>query len=151
MAPVNSGQMQAGRFQKGQSGNARGKPRGARNKTTRLAESLLDGEADGLVRKCIEMALDGDIAAMRLCVERLIPVRRERSLQLKLPPLRHSADAVAAIASITADVAAGSITMGEGAELSRLIGNFTAALETHDLAQRLEALEKESASNERKS
>jgi Family of unknown function (DUF5681) len=38
----------AGRFQKGQSGNPSGRPRGARNKTTLAAEALLDGEAENI-------------------------------------------------------------------------------------------------------
>jgi hypothetical protein len=60
MSPDNTGQIQAGRFQKGQSGNPYGRPRGARNSATVVAEALLDGEAEALTRKAIEMALGGD-------------------------------------------------------------------------------------------
>ena len=48
--PENAGQNQ-GRWEKGQSGNPRGKPRGARNRATLLAEALLDGEAEALNEK----------------------------------------------------------------------------------------------------
>jgi Family of unknown function (DUF5681) len=70
--PENAGQNQ-GRWEKGQSGNPRGKPRGARNRATLLAEALLDGEAEALTRKAIEKALEGDGMALRLCLERVLP------------------------------------------------------------------------------
>ena len=41
-----------------------------------LARSLLAGEAEALTRKAVEMALGGDVVALRLCIERLVPVAR---------------------------------------------------------------------------
>jgi hypothetical protein len=38
-----------------------------------LAETLLDGQTEKLVGKCVQMALDGDSAAMKVCMDRLIP------------------------------------------------------------------------------
>src|SRR5579863_7358049 len=58
-------------FAKGQSGNAAGKAPGTKNRATLLAEQLLDGEASALARKAVEMALRGDAAALRLCLERV--------------------------------------------------------------------------------
>jgi Family of unknown function (DUF5681) len=70
ITPENSGAKQAdGQFQKGMSGNPAGKPRGALNHATRAAQLLLDGEANAITRKCIEMALEGDTTAMRLCLD----------------------------------------------------------------------------------
>ena len=75
----NSAKKQRGRpFPKGTSGNPAGKPCGARHRTTRAAELLLDGEARALTRKCIELAKEGDRSALRLCLERIIPPRRDR-------------------------------------------------------------------------
>jgi hypothetical protein len=42
-------------------------------------EELLDGEGETLTRKAIELAKGGDIQALRLCMERLLPPRRDRS------------------------------------------------------------------------
>ncbi len=39
---------------------------GARHKATVAAEALLDGEAEALTRKAVEMALAGDGTALRL-------------------------------------------------------------------------------------
>ena len=53
-------------FQPGQSGNPKGKPKGARNRAPLAAEVLLDGEAEALTRKAIELALAGDTVALRI-------------------------------------------------------------------------------------
>jgi hypothetical protein len=57
--------MTATTFKPGQSGNPAGKPRGSRNRTTLAVEALLDGEAETLTRKAIELAKAGDLAALR--------------------------------------------------------------------------------------
>jgi hypothetical protein len=69
------------RFQKGVSGNPKGRPKGARNKTTTMAEALLEGQAEALVQKVVSMALQGNTTAMRLCLERLIPPKREPAVE----------------------------------------------------------------------
>jgi hypothetical protein len=78
-----------GQFPKGTSGNPSGRPSGSRNRTTLLMESLLEGEAEQLTRKAIDLALDGDITALRLCLERLVPPRKDRTIHLLLPPIEN--------------------------------------------------------------
>jgi hypothetical protein len=90
--PANTGGNQ-GRFSKGRSGNPRGKPKGARHRTTLAAEALLDGEAEALTRNAVELASAGDIAALRLCLDRILPLRRERPVRFKLPRLLSATDA----------------------------------------------------------
>ena len=107
-------------FQKGQSGNPRGRPVGARHKATLAAEALLDGEAEALTRKAIEAALDGDTVAMRLW-ERILPARRSRPVQFAIPPLKSVADAGAVMAAIVEAVSASEISPDEAAELSQLL------------------------------
>ena len=60
--------------------------------------------------KLNEMALGGDTVALRLCLERILPPRRERPAHFALPELRSPADAAAAIAAIAAAVADGDLT-----------------------------------------
>jgi hypothetical protein len=67
-------------FQAGQSGNPRGKPRGAKDKRTGL-RALLQPHADALVKKAVDLALGGDTAALRLCLDRLAPSEAGRLLQ----------------------------------------------------------------------
>jgi len=114
---------------------------GARHKATIAAEALLDGEAEALTRKAVEMALAGDGTALRLCLDRIIPPRRERPVRFKMPALQSSADAVAAMAAIAAAVAQGHLTPGEAAELSNMVGNYVKSLEAAEFDERLRALE----------
>jgi hypothetical protein len=58
-------------FQKGQSGNPAGRPRGIVNRATALAQNLLSERAEWIARKVIELAEAGDMAAIRVCMERL--------------------------------------------------------------------------------
>jgi hypothetical protein len=132
---------QARPFQKGQSGNPSGRPKGARNKATLAMEALLDGEADRLTRKVVEMALAGDTTALRLCLERIMPARKDRPVTFTLPKLETPADAVKATAALVEAVARGDITPAEAAELSKLVEGFIRAVEVHDFQVRLERLE----------
>lgn len=128
-------------WQKGESGNPAGKPRGTRHKVTMAVEALLDGEADALTRKAIEKAKEGDVTALRLCLDRIAPARRDRHVVFRLPALSTPADTVKAAAAVVAAVAAGDLTPGEAAEVSKVIDMFTRALETHDHAERIARLE----------
>src|SRR5215471_5607706 len=114
-------------FRKGQSGNPAGRPRGSTNRATRAAELLLDGEAAALTRKAVEMALAGDQAALRLCLERTVAPRRERSVELALPPIRSATDILSAIKVVTGAVGRGAITPSEGVALSNMIETFLRA------------------------
>jgi hypothetical protein len=78
---------------------------------------LLDGETEALTHKVIELALTGDGTALRLCLDRILPPRRERPVSFIPPTLESAGDAMAAI---IAAVAAGEISRGEATELSRL-------------------------------
>jgi hypothetical protein len=128
-------------FQPGKSGNPSGKPTGARNKTTLAVEALLEGEAEGLTRKAIELAKAGDMQALRLCLDRIAPARKDRLVQIEIPALNSAADAVKASAAIVAALSAGELTPGEAAELSKLVGNYVAALTAADFEKRLAQLE----------
>src|SRR4051795_2886313 len=111
-------------FQKGESGNPQGKPKGTRHRVTMAAEILLEGEAEAITRKAIEMAKAGDGPALRLCMDRIYPARKERPVHFSLPPLEKPADAVTATAALVSAVAAGDLTPSEAGELSKLVDGF---------------------------
>ena len=112
-------------FKKGQSGNPAGKPKGARNATTRAMELLLDEEAEEVTRRAIEMAKSGDGVALRLVMDRILPARKDRHVPFALPVLETPADAVKAMAALVNAVAAGELTPSEAAELSKLVEGFS--------------------------
>ncbi len=127
-------------FVKGQSGNPAGRPRGSRNRTRAFAE-LLDDHAEALLRNVVTRALDGDATAMRLCVERILAPRRERPMELDLPPIRGAADISGALAAVTTAATQGNLTPSEAEALSRLVETFLRAIEATDFEHRLRALE----------
>jgi hypothetical protein len=133
MSAANTAGNQRGRpFTKGRSGNPAGKPKGARHRATLAAETLLDGEAEALTRKAIELALGGDILALKICLDRVLPPRRERAVALNLPNLRTPGDAGEVSAAILGAVTNGQITLGEAAELARLVAAHVATLESSE-------------------
>ena len=128
-------------FQKGRSGNPAGRRPGARNKATLAAAKLLAGEAEGLTRRAVEAAYAGDPMALRLCVERLLPVCRERAVKFKLLPTESPADIAAAMKEVTAALAAGVITPGEAGRIAGVVDTFVRAIETSEFERRLQGLE----------
>ena len=123
-------------FEPGLSGNPAGRPKGSRNKATLAVEILLDGEAEAITRKAIELAKQGDLVAIRLCLERICPPRKDRPISFALPALGNAADASASLAAIVAAVANGELTPGEAGELSKVVDVYVRAL----LVNELEAL-----------
>jgi hypothetical protein len=128
-------------FPKGSSGNPAGRPRGTRNTATLLAEQLLDDEAGLLVRKAIQKAKQGNLVALRLCLDRILPVRRDRPVQFPLPTLNSATDATKAMSNITSAVASGDLGITEAAELTKLIETYVRTIEATELEKRLAALE----------
>src|ERR1700688_3220957 len=111
-------------FQKGQSANPWGRPKGARNKATLAAEALLDGECEALTRKAIRMALAGDGMAMRLCMERIVPPRRDRPVRFSVPQIKSAAEASRALAGVLRGVAAGDVTPSEAEGVANVIRTY---------------------------
>jgi hypothetical protein len=140
--PENTGGKQvASQFKPGKSGNPAGKPKGARHKATLAIEALLEGEAEELTRKAIEMAKGGDMQALRLCMDRLAPPRKDRSVTFELPAIDTLADLPNATRALMDAVATGELTPAEAAEMGKLVDAHVRAIEVTDFAKRLEALE----------
>lgn len=83
-APANTSRKQDGTFAAGHSGNPAGKPKGARHQSTQAAQSLLAGEAEALTRKAITRALGGDMAALNLCLDKILPSLKPTSAPIML-------------------------------------------------------------------
>ena len=128
-------------FEKGNSGNPSGRPPGSRNKATLAAEMLLDGRAEALTQKAVERALAGSDLALKICLDRILAPRRERTVRFALPPIGSPADLAAALRAVTTAVAEGALTPGEAFELSRVVQTFINAIETSDFERRLQLIE----------
>lgn len=126
-----------GRFASGNSG----RPAGARNKATMAALTLMEGEAEALSRKALEMALAGDTVALRLCLERVAPPRKDAPVAFPMPPMASAQDASTAAASVIKAVSVGTLTPGEGAQIMALVDSYRRTLEVTELEARVSALE----------
>jgi hypothetical protein len=102
---------------------------------------MMEGEAEAITRKAIDLALAGDSVAMRLVMERLVSPVRERPISFQLPAIRSAQDVVEATNSIAAAVAAGEMTSGDAANLGALVSSVGRAIELSEIEKRLAAVE----------
>jgi hypothetical protein len=126
-------------FKPGQSGNPAGKKPGTRNRATRALEELLEGQAEKLTQKAIDMALAGDMTALKLCLERIYPPRKDKPVEFPLPAINSARDAADVMSSVMTAVAAGQLTPADASELSKVVActvkSFEAAEFTDSLAR----------------
>ncbi len=118
-----------------------GRPKGARHKTTRAIEVMLEGQSEALTQKAVELALEGDTTALRLCLERIAPARKDAPITFDLPPIKSAADASEAAQAVLKAVSDGDVTPLEGAAVMGLVEQFRRVLETTELEARITALE----------
>jgi len=127
-----------GRFSKGNPG----KPKGARSQTTLAIEQLLGKDATRLTRKAIKAALAGDSAALKLCMERIAPVRRGRVVTVdNFPKVSSAADVPGALSALLQAVAKGDLTTDEADAIASLCSRYVTALEAVEHEARLRAIE----------
>jgi hypothetical protein len=105
------------------------------------AEALLQGEAEALTRTAIEKALEGDGMALRLCLERLVPPRKDTPINIELPTITNAADVVGASAAVLAAVGAGDLTPDEAGRVMTLLTAHKSIVEMGELERRIAALE----------
>ena len=119
-----------------------GKPRGTRHKATQAVLGLLEGQAQAISRKAVDMALQGDGVALRLCLERLAPPRKDNPVTFPLPHMASAQDAVQAAGAMLQAVSEGEITPAEAVQIMALIDAFRRLLEVSELEARVAALER---------
>jgi hypothetical protein len=120
-----------------------GRPPGSKNRVTRLVEQLVAGDAEELSQKMIELAKQGNVRCLEYCLDRLLPKRSGRPLDLQLPSINGVHDIIAAMAAVATAVNNGDVTAEEAAHLVHWFEGYTKIITTHDIVVRLEALESE--------
>jgi hypothetical protein len=118
-----------------------GRPPGSRNQVASRSQTILEEHAEILMKKCLHMALEGDVMAMRLCVERLIPVRRQRVVRFKMPSVGTMAEVDTASQAVVKGVSRGQLTPDEGKAFTGMLEGRRKIIETDQFVVRLEALE----------
>ena len=130
-------------FKKGESGNPQGRPVGTRNKSTLAALSLIEDEGEQLTRKAVELALDGDLQALKLCMDRLAPPAKERPLEsFKLPQLNDQRSVLEALNVIANRLSVGELLPIEATSICKVLEQYRKHFETTELTERLETLER---------
>ena len=120
----------------------RTKPRTeARHDGEALATSLLATEAVKITRALVHKALAGNMRALRLCIERLVPISRERALPVRIPAPQDALQITIALKAVFDGLGSGKLTPGEAQKLAAILENQRKAIETGDLEERLQALE----------
>lgn len=118
-----------GRWKPGESGNPAGRPHGSRHRATIVAQQMLAGEGETIVRKVIERALEGDVACLRLCLERIAPPLKERPISVVVPAIKSPEDAVSALSAVLDQLAHGQILPSEAVVVAGLIESWRRTLE----------------------
>jgi hypothetical protein len=141
-AAEKTAEKQRGRpFEPGQSGNPNGRPKGSRNRVTQALEGLIDGQAEALGAKAVEMALNGDASMLRALLGTLVPTRRDRTVEFELPKIETVGDARKATSAVLAACAAGELSPNEASEIMGLISSHVQTIEIAELEDRIVALE----------
>jgi hypothetical protein len=129
------------KFKKGESGNPRGRAKGSRHKATLAALALLEGDLEAITQVCVDKAKAGDLMAVKLILDKLLPTRRERSINLKFPNVKGTQDLPRALETVMQAVAAGELTPGEGQTITAMLEAYRKGLEFTDIESRLRTLE----------
>ena len=118
-----------------------GRPPGSKNKTTRMLELLVEGEGEDITRKFIDLAKAGNVPCLQSCVDRLMPKRHGRPLDVQLPKISGAHDIVPAMTAIINRVNNGDLTPEEGSHLIDFLERCGRLVMANDLVVRVEKVE----------
>ena len=118
-----------------------GRPLGSKNRVTQTLEQLAEGQAEQIFQKALEGALAGDVSCLKLLLDRMWPPRKAQPVNVALPPINNSQDALAAIAAIFKALGESRLTPDEIMALSSVVGRSIQVIEHQDLERRIAALE----------
>jgi hypothetical protein len=97
----------------------------------------MDAEAQPVIVALITAAKNGDVAAIKLVLERVAPLPRNRSVQFHMPPIETPADLGAAMRAILQAASDGELTPDEATSIASLIETRRRTIETLQLEERI--------------
>ena len=129
-------------YKPGQSGNPDGKKPGTISKRTQLAK-LLEPHATDLINKAVELARNGDVNALRLCIERLLPKAKSETISMSLPNIDYTKVPALLVlgAEIIHAISNQELTPEQGKTLTSVIETQRKTIETGELANRVDEIE----------
>jgi len=140
--PEKTGKKQVStKFTKGRSGNPTGRPKGSKNKSTLLAQSILEDDLEAVCQKAISEAKKGNIQAIKIILDRILPPQKDKPIHIEIPNIETPSDILKSANELTQAVANGSITPSEGEAFARILDSHAKAFEIHDIENRLKAIE----------
>src|SRR5450759_1126168 len=116
-----------------------GRKLGARNRASLLADALLEGEEEELVRKGIELAKAGDPQMLKFFLDKILP--KDRPVKIDLPPIESRSDLTAAYAAIVQAVGAGEIAPSEGSAVAALLASIARFIDDAEVVAQLRKME----------
>ena len=129
----------AGRWKKGCTGNAKGRPPGA-GRIARMREALAD-DVPAILTVLKEQALAGDVGAARLLLERALPPLRALEPAAELPDLPESASPAEVGRAVINAAASGEVSPSQAAALLGAVASLARVIEVSELEARIQALE----------
>ena len=126
-----------GRWLPGKSPNPLGRPA----KTAKV-NILLEGHRGELVQKALDMALDGDTTALKICLDRIAPIPKTTQPKVTITGFEHAAGLLAKCNVLISSVASGEVSCDIASNIISMLVSLTKLKEADDLAERVLKLEK---------
>jgi hypothetical protein len=111
--------------------HGRGRPPGIRNKERFQGEKLLEQYEPHLTGKCISMAMEGNMPAMKICMSLLRPAGARR-VQIALNKTRTLPEIDQTFERVLKDAGKGKLALGQAESISRVLEAKSRVLEKSD-------------------
>jgi hypothetical protein len=153
LSPVNNRKKTATRstgrpFKSGQSGNPKGRPRGARSKVSSRVVETLEASIDKVLPAIIEKAVEGNPAALKIIFDRISPAPRTPPREpYELGALDDITACAGEVKRLASAVAAGDVDEDHAAAIRATIESAAKMFEHVDLEARLAAIEEHLANS----
>ncbi len=146
-APISNGAETAaagraadGRFVAGGPGGP-GRPRGSRHRAQVALDAIGEAGAVEVLRAVLQAAVGGDVQAAKIVLDRIWPTRKDRTVELELPPVATAAGLAPALAAVAAAMGRAELAPAEALAIAQVLAAQARAIEVAEMDQRMATLE----------